>query len=73
MLRPKELASGLAQRAFVGLRRTGFASGPCRMPVAWFQPVGGKAGEVEAGMVTCLRSVLMKPEHEAWLDRIWTD
>jgi hypothetical protein len=21
--------------------------------------------------VTCLRSVLMKPEHEAWLDRIW--
>jgi hypothetical protein len=22
-------------------------------------------------MVTCLRSVLMKPEHETWLDRIW--
>jgi hypothetical protein len=22
-------------------------------------------------MVTCLRSVLMKPEHEAWLGRIW--
>jgi len=21
--------------------------------------------------VTCLRSVLMKPEHEAWWDRIW--
>jgi hypothetical protein len=21
--------------------------------------------------VTCLRSVLMKPEHETWLDRIW--
>ena len=21
--------------------------------------------------ITCLRSVLMKPEHEAWLDRIW--
>jgi hypothetical protein len=22
-------------------------------------------------MVTCLRSVLMKPEHEVWLGRIW--
>ena len=22
-------------------------------------------------MVTCLRSVLMKPEHETWLERIW--
>jgi hypothetical protein len=21
--------------------------------------------------VTCLRSCLMKPEHEAWIDRIW--
>jgi tyrosine decarboxylase / aspartate 1-decarboxylase len=21
--------------------------------------------------VTCLRSVLMKPEHEAWVDAIW--
>jgi len=21
--------------------------------------------------VTCLRSVLMKPEHQAWLERIW--
>jgi hypothetical protein len=30
-----------------------------------------RAKEVETGLVTCLRSVLMKPEHEAWLDRIW--
>ncbi len=25
------------------------------------------------GHVTCLRSVLMKPEHEAWLERIWNE
>ena len=25
----------------------------------------------EKGVVTCLRSVLMKPEHEAWLGEIW--
>jgi len=23
------------------------------------------------GLVNCLRSVLMKPEHAVWLDRIW--
>lgn len=27
---------------------------------------------VEAEHVTCLRSVLMKPEHRSWVDRIWT-
>ena len=26
---------------------------------------------LEAERVTCLRSVLMKPEHRAWVDRIW--
>jgi tyrosine decarboxylase / aspartate 1-decarboxylase len=40
-----------------------------QLPERWF-------GHEEAlapgsGKVTCLRSVLMKPEHEAWLDRIW--
>jgi tyrosine decarboxylase / aspartate 1-decarboxylase len=25
----------------------------------------------EMGTVTCLRSVLMKPEHEAWIGEIW--
>jgi len=32
-------------------------------------PGGGASNNAE--MVTCLRSVLMKPEHEAWLGRIW--
>jgi glutamate/tyrosine decarboxylase-like PLP-dependent enzyme len=67
----KELASELAQRAFVACAARDLHLALVELPVAWFQPVGGKAGEVEAGMVTCLRSVLMKPEHEAWLDRIW--
>jgi hypothetical protein len=26
---------------------------------------------MQAEPLTCLRSVLMKPEHEAWLSRIW--
>ena len=40
-----------------------------QLPQFWF---GSPADQTASqGYVTCLRSVLMKPEHEAWLDRIW--
>ena len=38
-----------------------------KLPGAWFAAEGGEQTET----VTCLRSVLMKPEHEEWLGRIW--
>ncbi|HEX4030113.1 MAG TPA: aminotransferase class I/II-fold pyridoxal phosphate-dependent enzyme [Terracidiphilus sp.] len=38
-----------------------------QLPQSWF----GSPIDANAPAVTCLRSVLMKPEHEAWLDRIW--
>ncbi len=42
-----------------------------QLPHSWFLP-GGEATDAQAsGMMTCLRSVLMKPEHEAWLNEIW--
>jgi glutamate/tyrosine decarboxylase-like PLP-dependent enzyme len=37
-----------------------------QLPGQWFSSGGG-----ELETITCLRSVLMKPEHEAWLPRIW--
>ena len=40
-----------------------------QLPQSWFGPETAQARGAEK--VTCLRSVLMKPEHEAWLDRIW--
>ena len=40
-----------------------------QLPEQWFG--SAEALGSGAGKVTCLRSVLMKPEHEAWLDRIW--
>jgi hypothetical protein len=40
-----------------------------KLPEGWFEPETGAASS--SGVVTCLRSVLMKPEHEAWMDRIW--
>jgi hypothetical protein len=39
------------------------------LPHSWFETSGDLAST--SGTVTCLRSVLMKPEHEAWLSRIW--
>jgi glutamate/tyrosine decarboxylase-like PLP-dependent enzyme len=39
-----------------------------QLPGFWFEPANG--ADV-AGAVNCLRSVLMKPEHDEWLDRIW--
>jgi glutamate/tyrosine decarboxylase-like PLP-dependent enzyme len=41
-----------------------------QMPVTLFD-AGAWEGQDAGGMVTCLRSVLMKPEHRRWLDEIW--
>jgi len=65
-----ERASALAQRVLWHVH-TGFASGLVQLPLSWFVPADCAVSKVETGLVTCLRSVLMKPEHEAWLDRIW--
>jgi glutamate/tyrosine decarboxylase-like PLP-dependent enzyme len=71
----RALASSLAQRTFVTCAARDLHLALVELPVAWFQPADGEAsGEAnrfEAERVTCLRSVLMKPEHEAWLDAIW--
>ncbi len=42
-----------------------------QLPESWFAPPDTGQNQVENTLVTCLRSVLMKPEHEVWLDRIW--
>jgi tyrosine decarboxylase / aspartate 1-decarboxylase len=40
-----------------------------QLPRSWFG--GDDRGANACDTMSCLRSVLMKPEHEAWLDRIW--
>ncbi len=62
-----EQASELAQRIFVSCATRGLHLALVQLPLFWFEPAG--VGQV--GAVTCMRSVLMKPEHAAWLDRIW--
>jgi glutamate/tyrosine decarboxylase-like PLP-dependent enzyme len=71
------LASELAQRVFMACaaRDLHLALVELRLgwfcPAAAFRPGNSESSGTESGTVTCLRSVLMKPEHEAWLDRIW--
>ena len=63
-----EAASTLAQSVFSGCARRDLHLALVQLPQFWFGPAD--SGEKH---LTCLRSVLMKPEHEAWLDRIWDE
>jgi glutamate/tyrosine decarboxylase-like PLP-dependent enzyme len=62
-----ELASELAQRIFVACAERDLHLALVQLPLFWFEP----AGHAGTRVVTCLRSVLMKPEHAAWLGKIW--
>jgi tyrosine decarboxylase / aspartate 1-decarboxylase len=62
-----EEASELAQRIFVACAARDLHLALVQLPQFWF----GAAASAKPELVTCLRSVLMKPEHEAWLGRIW--
>ena len=66
-----EQSSDLAQKAFVACAARDLHLALVQLPVTWFKPSDSDVNGSEAGLVTCLRSVLMKPEHEEWLDRIW--
>ena len=64
-----ECSSELAQQVFDACAVRDLHLALAQMPRRWFEPDLSSAGSAES--VTCLRSVLMKPEHEAWLDAIW--
>jgi glutamate/tyrosine decarboxylase-like PLP-dependent enzyme len=64
-------ASQLAQDVFAACAARDLHLALVQLPLSWFAPSAAGASGAEAALVTCLRSVLMKPEHEAWLDRIW--
>jgi tyrosine decarboxylase / aspartate 1-decarboxylase len=64
-----EQASALAQKVFDACATRDLHLALAQLPRRWFEPDLPQAASAES--VTCLRSVLMKPEHEAWLDAIW--
>ena len=61
-------SSQLAREIFDACALRGLHLALVQLPGSWFGE-GGSAGN--AGDLTCLRSVLMKTEHEAWLGEIW--
>ncbi len=63
-------SSILSRRIFDAAARRNLHLAVAELPVAFFgeQWQGIKDGN---SSITCLRSVLMKPEHLDWLDRIW--
>ena len=62
-------ASERAQAIFDGCAARQLHLALVQLPQSWFEDSPG--ARTPTGTVTCLRSVLMKPEHEAWIGRIW--
>ena len=62
--------SHLARRVFAAAARQDLHLALADLPVGFFDlRTAGIARDAET--VTCLRSVLMKPEHETWVEEIW--
>ena len=62
--------SARARAVFDEAARRGLHLAVADLPSAFFDlEAAGIAGDRDT--VTCLRSVLMKPEHRDWLGRIW--
>ena len=64
-------ASEKARRLFAEAAGRQLHLALAELPTAFFD-LDGTGIERDGDRVTCLRSVLMKPEHESWLDRIWS-
>ncbi|MGO9325254.1 MAG: pyridoxal phosphate-dependent decarboxylase family protein [Terracidiphilus sp.] len=62
-------ASEQSRSVFDACAQRGLHLALVQLPRSWFGPRDGAKNEM--GTVTCLRSVLMKPEHEAWTGEIW--
>jgi hypothetical protein len=67
----EESSSG-AQRIFDSCARRNLHLALVQLPQSWFEAASAGARD-GIPLVTCLRSVLMKPEHEDWLNRIWNE
>jgi glutamate/tyrosine decarboxylase-like PLP-dependent enzyme len=71
-----EMASDLAQQLFLACSKRDLHLALVQLPLKWFDGPGLRqngpgSGESKDESVRCLRSVLMKPEHEEWLGEIW--
>ncbi len=63
-------ASALARHLFEEAARRGLHLALAELPVELFDLEGSGVAR-DRDTITCLRSVLMKPEHREWVERIW--
>ena len=66
-----EASSRLAEQIFAAAAREDLHLALAQLPSRFFSP-GSWADQGQQSSVTCLRSVLMKPEHLDWIDAIWS-
>jgi glutamate/tyrosine decarboxylase-like PLP-dependent enzyme len=64
-------ASEMAQRIFAEAEQRHLYLALANLPVELFD-LQAAAMERDCDTITCLRSVLMKPDHREWVDDIWT-
>jgi glutamate/tyrosine decarboxylase-like PLP-dependent enzyme len=64
-----EASSALAKRVFDEAARLDLHLALATLPIRFFPPATFL--DHSSGDVTCLRSVMMKPEHFEWMERIW--
>ncbi len=64
-------ASELTRKIFLACAERNLHLALVQLLQSWFQPAEDSVDTEGGEYVTCLRSVLMKPEHEAWLGAIW--
>jgi tyrosine decarboxylase/aspartate 1-decarboxylase len=62
--------SALSRKIFSAAAERGLHLAVAELPVALFESLGAKVPR-DRDTLTSLRSVLMKPEHLDWVDRIW--
>jgi glutamate/tyrosine decarboxylase-like PLP-dependent enzyme len=62
-------SSDRARKVFDACAARGLHLALVQLPGSWFR--APDSTEKDDAPITCLRSVLMKPEHEAWLNEIW--
>jgi tyrosine decarboxylase/aspartate 1-decarboxylase len=64
-------SSRLAQQIFAAAAQENLHLALAQLPSKFFPP-GSWPDQDQHGLITCLRSVLMKPEHLNWLEAIWS-
>jgi tyrosine decarboxylase / aspartate 1-decarboxylase len=64
-------ASALSRKIFEAAAKRNLHLAVAELPVEFFFEAGMRGMRKDQASLTCLRSVLMKPEHRDWIERIW--